>query len=71
MADSKQPVSEDEKKYQELVSLYNQVQDYFLHRYMKVNHNNMDMKIRVLKGRLAGLSPPGIGPDWDTVQEEE
>lgn len=59
----------EEQKYDEMVSLYNQVQDYFLRRYMKLSHNQMDMKIRVLKERLAGKTPPEIGPDWETVQE--
>lgn len=61
----------EEQKYDEMVKLYNQVNDYFLRRYMKLDHNNMDMKILVLKQRLAGKTPPEIGPDWDTVQDGE
>lgn len=59
----------DEEKYEEMVSLYNQVEDYFLRQYMKLSHEHMDLKIRVLKERLAGKTPPEIGPDWETVQE--
>ncbi len=61
----------EEQKYDEMVSLYNQVNDYFLKKFMKLSHNDMDRKIRVLKERIAGKTPPEIGPDWDAVQEED
>lgn len=61
----------DDEKYNELAKLYGEVQDYFLKKYMKVSHHDMDRKIRVLKERIAGKTPPQIGPDWDAVQEED
>lgn len=64
---SQAPMDESEK-YDEMVKLYNEVNDYFLHRYMKLSHNHMDEKIAVLKARLAGKLPPEI-PDWNHVQE--
>lgn len=61
----------EEQKYDQMVELYNEVKDYFLKRYMKLSHNDMDTKIRVLQERIAGKTPPEIGPDWDKVQEED
>lgn len=58
----------DEQKFQYMTDLFHQVHDYFLHRYMKLSHHNMDMKIQVLQDRLAGKLPPQI-PNWDAVQE--
>lgn len=58
----------DEEKLAELKDLLAKTKDYFLHRYMKVSTNEIDMKIQVLKDRLAGKTPPEI-PNWDKVQE--
>lgn len=58
-----------ERKLALLQKLYDEVHDYFLRRYMKVSPNEIDMKIRVLQERIAGKTPPEIGPDWETVQE--
>lgn len=52
-----------------LQTLYKQVPDYFLKRFMKVSPTLIDTKIRVCKERIAGKTPPEIGPDWETVQE--
>lgn len=61
---------DESEKYDHMVDLYNQVNDYFLHRYMKLSKKNMDMKIKVLEERLAGKTPPEI-KDWDAVQDGE
>lgn len=58
----------DAEKLQELRDLLAKTKDYFLHRYMKVSTNEIDMKIQVLKDRMAGMNPPDI-PNWDKVQE--
>lgn len=66
-----QPHEMDEsEKYDHMVDLYNRVNDYFLHQYMKLSRKNMDLKIRVLEDRLAGKLPPEI-PGWDDVQDGE
>lgn len=66
---SAKPMDESEK-YDYMVDLYNKVNDYFLHQYMKLSHKNMDTKIQVLEDRLAGKLPPEI-PNWDAVQDGE
>ena len=59
---------DESQKYDKMVQLYNEVNDYFLHRYMKLSHNHMDEKIAVLEARKAGVLPPQI-PNWNEVQE--
>lgn len=58
---------DEPEKYDYMVSLYDQVKDYFLHRYLKMSHNHMDEKIDVLQQRLSGKTPPEI-KEWDAVQ---
>ncbi|MCF0246522.1 MAG: hypothetical protein HUJ55_06830 [Ileibacterium sp.] len=58
----------DDEKYDYMVSLHNQVNDYFLKRFMKMSKNHMDEKIAVLQQRLDGKLPPEI-ENWDAVQE--
>lgn len=57
----------EDEKYDYMVDLYHQVQDYFLHKFMKPTRNHMDEKINVLQQRLDGKTPPEI-KEWDAVQ---
>ncbi|MEY8380102.1 hypothetical protein [Ileibacterium valens] len=59
---------DESQKYDKMVQLYHEVNDYFLHRYLKLSHNHMDEKIAVLEARKAGKLPPEI-PGWNEVQE--
>lgn len=61
--------AEEAAKLAELARLAKEVPDYFLKRYMKVSPTLIDLKIRVCKERIAGKTPPQIGPDWETIQE--
>lgn len=61
----------DDQKFALLGELHSQVEDYFLKQYMKVSRHDMDTKIRVLQERIAGKTPPEIGPDWEKIQEED
>lgn len=45
---------DESQKYDKMVQLYHEVNDYFLHRYLKLSHNHMDEKIAVLEARKAG-----------------
>lgn len=58
---------DESQKYDYMVSLYNHVQDYFLHQYLQLSRNHMDQKIDVLQQRISGKTPPEI-PEWDAVQ---
>lgn len=68
MTDTPKTNLTDDEKFAELQKLFDETHDYFLHRYMKVSRNEMDMKIQVLKDRQAGMNPPSI-TNWDRVQE--